>query len=172
MWNFAVVSKHSNTRLGNKCLRNKERLEAQFGKEITVEVPRFPHTQHIKMVGLSAPHPPPPPYQPGNIPEPESINPINAELNPICHFLALLRAHHILHVSRIRVESMTNSNDAIGNRTRDISACSAVPQPTASPCAHFSYCRTLLMLLTTCLTDIVSSKKLTTSKVYLQTKKN
>jgi hypothetical protein len=26
---------------------------------------------------------------------------VNAELNPICHLLALLEAHHILHVSRI-----------------------------------------------------------------------
>jgi hypothetical protein len=32
-----------------------------------------------------------------------SINPLNAEINPICHLLALLGAHHILHVSRIRV---------------------------------------------------------------------
>jgi hypothetical protein len=31
------------------------------------------------------------------------INLSNAELNPICHLLALLGAHHILHVSRIRV---------------------------------------------------------------------
>jgi len=31
------------------------------------------------------------------------FNPLNAELNPICHFLALLGAHHILYVSRIRV---------------------------------------------------------------------
>ena len=31
------------------------------------------------------------------------INPLNAKLNPICHLLALLGAHHILHVSRIRV---------------------------------------------------------------------
>jgi len=31
------------------------------------------------------------------------INPLNTELNPICHLLALLEAHHILHVSRIRV---------------------------------------------------------------------
>ena len=29
---------------------------------------------------------------------------LNAELNPICHLLALLGAHHILHVSRIRVK--------------------------------------------------------------------
>jgi len=28
---------------------------------------------------------------------------LNAELNPIYHLLALLGAHHILHVSRIRV---------------------------------------------------------------------
>jgi len=32
------------------------------------------------------------------------INPLNAELNPICHLLALLGVHHILHVSRIRVK--------------------------------------------------------------------
>jgi hypothetical protein len=28
----------------------------------------------------------------------------NAELNPICHLLALLGAHHILHVSGLRVK--------------------------------------------------------------------
>jgi hypothetical protein len=33
-----------------------------------------------------------------------NINPLNAELNPICHLLVLLGAHHILHVSRIRVK--------------------------------------------------------------------
>jgi hypothetical protein len=33
-----------------------------------------------------------------------AINPLNAELNPIGHLLALLEAHHILHVSRIRVK--------------------------------------------------------------------
>jgi hypothetical protein len=33
------------------------------------------------------------------------INPLNAELNPICHLLALLGVHHILHVSRIRVNT-------------------------------------------------------------------
>jgi len=31
------------------------------------------------------------------------INPLNAELNPTYHLLAVLGAHHILHVSRIRV---------------------------------------------------------------------
>ena len=35
------------------------------------------------------------------------FNPLNAELNPICHLLALLGAHHFLHVSRIRVKSLT-----------------------------------------------------------------
>ena len=34
------------------------------------------------------------------------INPLNAELNPICHLLALLEVHHFLHVSRIRVKSL------------------------------------------------------------------
>jgi hypothetical protein len=31
------------------------------------------------------------------------INPLNSELNPTCHLLALLGAHHILHVSGVRV---------------------------------------------------------------------
>jgi hypothetical protein len=34
----------------------------------------------------------------------DNINPLNAELNPIWDLLALLGAHHILHVSRIRVK--------------------------------------------------------------------
>jgi len=35
------------------------------------------------------------------------VNPLNAELNPICHLLALLGVHHFLHISRIRVKSLT-----------------------------------------------------------------
>jgi hypothetical protein len=31
------------------------------------------------------------------------FNPLNAELNPICHLLALLGAHHILQAGRVRV---------------------------------------------------------------------
>ena len=38
---------------------------------------------------------------------------------------------------------MKNSNDIIGNRTRDLLACSAVPQPTAPPAA----CPLLLIVL-------------------------
>jgi len=34
------------------------------------------------------------------------FTPLNPELSPICYLLALL-AHHILHVSRIRVKSLT-----------------------------------------------------------------
>jgi hypothetical protein len=34
------------------------------------------------------------------------FNPLYAELNPIFHLLELLRAHHILHVSRIRVNTL------------------------------------------------------------------
>jgi hypothetical protein len=32
------------------------------------------------------------------------INPLNTKLNPICHLLALLGAHPIIHVSKIRVK--------------------------------------------------------------------
>ena len=36
-----------------------------------------------------------------------TVNPLNAELNTICYLLALLGAHHFLHVSRIMVKSLT-----------------------------------------------------------------
>ena len=35
------------------------------------------------------------------------FNPLNPEFNPICYLLALLGAHHFLHVSRIRVKLLT-----------------------------------------------------------------
>ena len=38
----------------------------------------------------------------------QSINPLNAKLNPICPLLALFGAHHILHVSRVRVKLNSN----------------------------------------------------------------
>jgi len=33
------------------------------------------------------------------------FNPLNAELNPICPLLALSGAHHILHISGLRVNN-------------------------------------------------------------------
>jgi len=41
------------------------------------------------------------------------FNPLKAELNPICHLLASLGAHHILYVSRIRVNICFNLNISI-----------------------------------------------------------
>jgi hypothetical protein len=35
------------------------------------------------------------------------INPLNAELNPICHLLELLGTRHIFHVSGLRVNART-----------------------------------------------------------------
>jgi hypothetical protein len=47
-----------------------------------------------------------PPLPPGNAHKSRSayLNPLSTELNPICHLLALLGAHLILHVSRIKVK--------------------------------------------------------------------
>jgi len=42
-----------------------------------------------------------------------TVNPLNAELNPICHLLALLGSHHILHVSRIRVKLLNTLCDIL-----------------------------------------------------------
>jgi len=44
------------------------------------------------------------------------INPLNAELNPICHLLALLGAHHIFHVSGLRVKIKFNKIQSVVTR--------------------------------------------------------
>jgi hypothetical protein len=36
----------------------------------------------------------------------QSFNPLTADLNPILHLLKLLGAHHIFHVSELRVNSI------------------------------------------------------------------
>ena len=38
------------------------------------------------------------------------FNPLKAELNPICHLLALLGVHLIFHISRLRFKGLTASN--------------------------------------------------------------
>jgi hypothetical protein len=48
----------------------------------------------------------------------KTINPLNAELNIICHFLALLGTHHIFYVSGFRVKNIT-SLSAHGNTNID-----------------------------------------------------
>jgi len=49
---------------------------------------------------------------------PEDINPLNAELNPICHLLALLEALHIFNVSGLRVkESKYGGHLELSKRT-------------------------------------------------------
>ena len=39
-----------------------------------------------------------------SVQESSSFNPLNAEINSMCYLLVLLAAHHILHVSRLRVK--------------------------------------------------------------------
>jgi hypothetical protein len=46
---------------------------------------------------------------------PMNINPLNAELNSVCHLLALLGAQPILHISRIRVKCTVNALSVFGS---------------------------------------------------------
>jgi len=50
------------------------------------------------------------------------------------------------HSANGRIMSMKNSN-IMGNRTRDLPACSAVPHPTAPPCAPPPRAKVMLKML-------------------------
>jgi hypothetical protein len=45
------------------------------------------------------------------------LNPLNAELNPICHLLVLLGAQLFLHISRIPEDEGTSLLSKISNRS-------------------------------------------------------
>ena len=56
------------------------------------------------------------------------FNPLNAELNPICHLLALLGDHHILHFGGLRVKRVGNFKylgkivNKMNNRSAEVNA--------------------------------------------------
>ena len=76
-----------------------------------VEVPRFQDNRHMKVVRLSALRTDRL-YPPGNIPG-----------THFCQRPGQPQGHSAAG----RIKSMKNSNDNIGNRTRDLSVCNAVP---------------------------------------------
>ena len=88
------------------------------------EAPRFQDNRHMKVVRLSE-------LRTGRLYPPENI--------PGTHFFYRLSQPQG-HSAAGRIMSMKNSNDTIGNRTRDLQACSAVPQPTAPTRIPFSNC--------------------------------
>jgi hypothetical protein len=82
-----------------------------------VKAPRFQDNRHIKVVRLSA-------LRTGRL-----YSPRNIPGTDFCYRLSQPQGHSATG----RIMSMTNSHDSIGNRTRDLQACSTVPQPTAPP---------------------------------------
>jgi hypothetical protein len=82
-----------------------------------VEAHRFLDNRHMKVVRLSA-------LRTGRL-----YPPGNTPCIHVCSRLSRPQGHSATE----RIMSMKNSNDTIGNRTRDLPACRAVPQPTAPP---------------------------------------
>jgi hypothetical protein len=82
-----------------------------------VEATRFKDNQHMKVVRLSALHTGRL-YPPGIIPG-----------THFCQRLSQPQGHSVA----VRIRSMKNSSDTVGNQTRDLPVYSAVPQPTAPP---------------------------------------
>ena len=85
-------------------------LEAETGPEDSRSL-RFPDFKTISPTQR-------PPLPPGNIPG--------------THFCKMLNQPQGYSEAG-RIMSMKNSNETIGNRTRDLPTCSAVAQPTALP---------------------------------------
>jgi len=68
-------------------------------------------------------------------PSKEFFNPLNAGLNPICHLLALLGAHHIFHISGLRVNHSpgTRNNKIVPSLRSLHCGCSMASSKATSP---------------------------------------
>jgi hypothetical protein len=87
-----------------------------------VEISRFNDTRHTKVISLSALRTDRL-YPPGNTPG-----------THFCWSLSQPQSHSVAG----RIMSMKNSNETIGNRTRDLPACCVVTQSNAPPCVPVS----------------------------------
>jgi hypothetical protein len=92
-----------------------------------VQAPEFLDNRHMKVV--SPTHRPSLP--PGRIPGTD-----------FCYRLSRPQGHNATG----RIKSLKNSSDSIRNRTRDLPACSPVPQPTAPPRTNM-YCTYIFCVL-------------------------
>ena len=93
---------HLNIKLPITPRSSKRPLSVTFPHQNTVYTTPLPHTCYMSCSSHSSTF-----DHPNDIWWVQIINTLNAELNPICHLLALLEAHHILHVSRIRVKQFS-----------------------------------------------------------------
>jgi hypothetical protein len=98
------------------------------------ENPRFQNNRQMKMVRLGALCTSRL-YPPGNIPG--------------THFYWTLSRPQCYSAAG-RIMSMKNSNDAIGNRTRNLRACSWMRQPTAPPRASWELISRLIIDMNSC----------------------
>jgi hypothetical protein len=83
-----------------------------------LRLPEFLDNRHMKVLGLSA------------LLTVRLYPPRNISGTHFCWRLSQPQGHSAAR----RIMSIKNSSDTIANRTRDLLACSAVPQPTAPPC--------------------------------------
>ena len=63
------------------------------------------------------------------------FNPLNAELNPICHLLALLGVRHIFHVSGLRVKGFLHRHAL--NRVSVCHSLRQIPQCVPRDVTHY-----------------------------------
>jgi len=96
-----------------------------------------------------------------------SFNPLNAELNPICHLLALLGSHPIFHVSRIRVKQILFSlhwDILVDMRTNFWKAVNISLNMNTKP-IDINKCCSFLLLISVCLQ--VTGSLYVQSQVYM-----
>jgi len=78
---------------------------------------RFPGVRGYKISGYSA-------YEGGKLVTGRLYSPENIPSSHFCWRLSQLKGHSVAG----RIMQLKNFNDTIGNRTRDLPACSAVPR--------------------------------------------
>ena len=91
------------------------------------------------------------------------FNPLNAELNPICHLVALLGAHHIFRVSGLRVKSDCSLNPVSLSRYGGVHWCLKIRIESCGSCFTIQkFCLRWKNLRSLLLCEMVGSQMFTT----------
>jgi len=69
---------------------------------------------------------------------------LNSELNPICHLLALLGAHHIFHVSELRFKCRDKGKFEYDRHDSVAIFIAVISLPTSPPLYTFNFWITLV----------------------------
>ena len=126
-WNFSIADDNKGPNRPNSLITSKVKVKVKQSHYRPGQPLRIPGGSDSQISRQAA-------HEGGNVVSPKHRPPLPPGNIFGAHFFQRLSQPQGYSAAG-RIRSMKNSSNTVGNRTRDLVACSAVPQPTAPPAA-------------------------------------